>query len=194
MDVKKTLKSLPPTLDETYSRILLSLSAGSADLVAKMLVCITFAWRPLNITELAEAVIFEPGCSEIDEDARFFDPMEIIELCGSLITLTGGNDTLPSVNLSHYSVKEYLLSDRTTTRDLTRFNWRMRDAHNYIVSACITYWSLDFFRVKNSPVKPLDIREQPQFEAQISNGERGLWNSIHCSCLPGIGGHSIYRS
>ncbi|KIJ43576.1 hypothetical protein M422DRAFT_109877, partial [Sphaerobolus stellatus SS14] len=54
-DVKKTLESLPKTLDETYKRILLNVEEGDRIYAARMLAWVIFTSEPLCLDLLAEA-------------------------------------------------------------------------------------------------------------------------------------------
>jgi hypothetical protein len=40
----------------------------------------------MSPTELAEAAIFETGLGYIDAETRLTEPLDILEICGSLIT------------------------------------------------------------------------------------------------------------
>ena len=46
--------------------------------VARLCAWIAFAYHPLELTILAEAIIFEPGSEDVDEDQCFADPKDII--------------------------------------------------------------------------------------------------------------------
>ncbi|EFR02841.1 ankyrin repeat domain-containing protein 29 [Nannizzia gypsea CBS 118893] len=128
----KTLDSLPKTLDGTYERILQSIPENYQDYARRALWWLVEARRPLSSEEVAEAAILDADDdTPFDPEGRFFNPQDdILEILGSLVSVaqrehdvTGmddGNDsrvTATTVNegfvelrLSHFSVKEYLIS------------------------------------------------------------------------------------
>ena len=62
----------------------------------------------------------------------------VLSTCSSLITIVPG-DSSPVVQFSHFSVKEFLLSDRisTSTEDLSRYHIILEDANTLIARACL---------------------------------------------------------
>ncbi|KIJ42493.1 hypothetical protein M422DRAFT_171018 [Sphaerobolus stellatus SS14] len=119
-DVKKALGSLPQTLDETYKRILLAVEEEDRIYVVRLLTWVIFTPTPLCLDFLAEAIIFEPDSSELSPDQRFADPNDILDYCGNLFGISIQSSGRhgwriskePHLTLSHYSVQEYLLSER----------------------------------------------------------------------------------
>jgi len=64
----------------------------------------------------------------------------VLSTCSSLITIVPGDeDSSPIVQFSHFSVKEFLLSDRisTSTEDLSRYHIILEDANTLIARACL---------------------------------------------------------
>lgn len=83
-----------------------------------------FSLRPLTVIETSAAVLDQDDCDElllddlpdsIDED---YTDTEILEICGSLLKIRGPEGDhdagLRTVNLAHFSVKEYLLRNIPT--------------------------------------------------------------------------------
>jgi len=87
--LRKTLQSLPSTLDETYARILRSIDESWSESVARILEWLVFSATPLRLTEVAELVAID-----VDEDPPFDisrrlpEPKDILTMCSSLITMT----------------------------------------------------------------------------------------------------------
>ena len=130
------LASLPKTLDDTYARILDNIDKNYSHCnreILKILQWLTFSARPLRFEELAEIVAIDVHKNpRFDPERRWPEPREIMAICSSLVTLTAidncdyGSQDLsirpiirnsPSkdsmyVRLAHFSVKEYLVSDR----------------------------------------------------------------------------------
>jgi hypothetical protein len=73
--LRSTLASLPETLDETYSRILLAIDPQYQEEARRALLWLSFAKRPLSIKELAEAAVFkESKTPSFDIEERLRDP------------------------------------------------------------------------------------------------------------------------
>jgi hypothetical protein len=133
--LKTALCSLPPTLGETYSRILQQIANEEKAHVRRILEILCVAMRPIRLTEVAE--IYQIGddiqppftCERI-----LFHPEDIIDICQGLLVLVvlPGDEWYTSqprhplkvlvnlhlpreesqiiIQLAHFSVKEYLLS------------------------------------------------------------------------------------
>ena len=100
----------------------------------------------MTLNEVAEAVIIEPDVSEIDEDARLQRTEDLLEIGKSLFiqdSIDDGSQRL--LELSHYSVKEYLLSERA--RDGPAAAFAIHETHAEIANAniCLTYLGLNVF-------------------------------------------------
>ncbi|KAF2460324.1 ankyrin repeat-containing domain protein, partial [Lineolata rhizophorae] len=110
-ELRECLTTLPSTLDETYNRILRSIDDKRLDYALRILKWLAFAARPLDVKEVAEAAAIDPTCSPaFDPDKVLEDPFDVLTICSSLITISGGSEQ--EVALAHYSVKEYLTSSR----------------------------------------------------------------------------------
>ena len=96
---------------------------------------LAFSVRPLSLEEAAEAVIMKPGYSSLCPDDRLFDSRAILTICPSLVILTEEK----KVQLAHYSVKEYLLSDRIKISSASRFSILEIPANSVIAEACLAY-------------------------------------------------------
>lgn len=103
------LQSLPKSLDETYERIIQNMSGHQRRNAVRLLQILTFAVKPLHISEAVDAYAVNPTKTPAFEvENRLPNPLEITKLCGSLVTLVEGQ----YLQLAHSSVKEYLVSDR----------------------------------------------------------------------------------
>jgi ankyrin repeat domain-containing protein 50 len=89
-DVLKTLDELPESLDETYERILLNIDKKDQPEAQRALTWLAFSVRPLNVGELAEAVVIDPqSATPFDPEERLHDPYhDVLEILGSLITIS----------------------------------------------------------------------------------------------------------
>ena len=75
--VRRVLRELPETLDETYERILQEIPRSNRSHTHRLLQCLAVAIRPLFVEELAEvlAVDFSKagGIPKLNEDLRWED-------------------------------------------------------------------------------------------------------------------------
>jgi len=143
--VKGILDELPESLDETYERVLRSINKANRDHALRLLQCITAAVRPLRVEELAEvlAVDFDAtrngGIPNLKPDWRWSDQHQaVLSTCSSLITIVNdGNSQV--VQFSHFSVKEYLTSDRLacSSGDVSRYHILLSPAHTILAQACL---------------------------------------------------------
>ena len=113
--ISRTLKELPPTLDETYGRILLDIDKDSQEYARCLFQCLCVSIRPLQLTELADvlSVLFDNGRESEDRiDWHSEDSQQaLLSTCSSLVTVAN-IDGSPVVQFAHFSVREYLMSDR----------------------------------------------------------------------------------
>lgn len=110
--LKNALASLPDTLDETYTRIISRIPKEHNAYAVRILQFLTFSERPLSIEEMVDAVAVDTDAEpHFNPSDRMPDPQEISHYCSSLVAVvsTESGDVL---QLSHFSVKEYLTSDR----------------------------------------------------------------------------------
>ena len=143
--VRQMLNELPETLDETYERLLREINKAKREHAHRLLQCLTVAVRPLRIAELAEvlAVDFEATSSgespKLNLEWRWEDQKQaVLSTCSSLITVTD-EDGDRIIQFSHFSVKEFLTSDRLAgaSADISRFYIRLGPAHTILTKACL---------------------------------------------------------
>ncbi|KAJ6168864.1 hypothetical protein N7497_001707 [Penicillium chrysogenum] len=143
--VRNALNDLPKTLHDTYIRILRKVESNNSEdveMVQRLLKWLVLGVRNLTLGELAECVSVDIDNPEdsFDFDAVFTDAEDVVELCGSLITLSSDG----YVALAHYTVKEFLVSD--FIRDTMPEFWiGYSDAHAELASVCLTYLTYDDF-------------------------------------------------
>jgi hypothetical protein len=144
-----TLDSLPTTLDETYNRILNKVNKRNRPLVQNILQCVCFFERPISVEEVRH--IYRIGNHRkppFDSEDALFNQKDVIDLCSGLLCLVFVHNwyadrnswspytcDMETVQLAHFSVKEYLLSTRA-------MSWRLDEelSHLYIVKAGIAYY------------------------------------------------------
>ena len=142
------LEKLPKTLDETYERVLKDINEDNMEHARRLLYCIAVAIRPLRVDDLAEILTFdfddvEGGIPKYHADWRWKDQEEaVLSTCSSLITVVAYRDWRGAsrvVQFSHFSVKEFLLSDRlaTSTIDVAQYHILPGLAHTTLAQACL---------------------------------------------------------
>ncbi|KAH9983395.1 hypothetical protein BJV74DRAFT_622140 [Russula compacta] len=117
--VRPILAELPETLDATYGRILSDIPKSNRVHAHRLLQCLTVAVRPLQVEELAEVLAVDfmgiGGTPKLKEDLRWEDQEQaVLTACSSLIAVVKGKNSRV-VQFSHFSVKEFLTSDRLAT-------------------------------------------------------------------------------
>ena len=70
---------------------------------------LSFAFRPLKLTELCETLAFNESDTTVDQSDRLLDAHNLLRWCQGLITYNLGTS---DITLSHSSVRNYLLSDQ----------------------------------------------------------------------------------
>ena len=109
----------------------------------------------LSVADVAEAVVVDPDSCCFDVEDRLPDPFDIVDVLSSLVSCSsrqipmGGSDPrsgryvgaelATEIRLAHYSVKEYLVSDRIRRGLKSCFYISPYEAHHSIAKMCITY-------------------------------------------------------
>ena len=113
--LRDALNELPETLDETNKRILLVIDKKKQEYAHQLLQCVAVAIRPFRVQELAEvlAMRFDTGkLPRYHVDWQQADSREaVLSACSSLVAVVNV-DGSSIVQFSHFSVKEFLTSDR----------------------------------------------------------------------------------
>ena len=160
--VRRILKELPESLDQTYERVLKEIRKANQGHAYRLLQCLVVAVRPLRVEELAEvlAVDFEVGGTPmLNPGWRWSDHQEaVLSACSSLVTIVKDGDSR-IVQFSHFSVKEYLTSDRLadSSRDVSRYHIQLAAAHTILAQACLGVLlrfpdDVDQNKIKNFPL------------------------------------------
>jgi ankyrin repeat domain-containing protein 50 len=143
----RTLDSLPKTLDETYGRILNKINEDNQPIVQHILQCVCFCIRPLSVDEVRHICrIGSRRKPPFETEDALFHQKDVVDLCGGLLCLAVVHDwhadrlwsylyDIETVQLTHFSVKEYLIS-------IHAMSWRLDEelSHLYIIKAGIAYY------------------------------------------------------
>jgi ankyrin repeat protein len=116
--------------------------------VQKVLQWLCFCARPVTLSEMVEvlAVTIKDG-PRFDSDERYAEPRDILTRCSSLVSiskLTPGHPSLwdpdeDQLTLAHFSVKEYLMSERIQISAACRYHVTEKCANILIAQICLAY-------------------------------------------------------
>ena len=143
--VRGILEDLPETLDGTYERILREINKANREHARRLLQCLTVALRPLRVEELAEVLAIDfdapahEGIPQLNPNWRWADHHQaVLSTCSSLIAIVDDGE-FKVVQFSHYSVKEFLTSDRLarSSGDISRYHILLEPAHTILAQACL---------------------------------------------------------
>jgi hypothetical protein len=142
--VRRFLEELPESLDETYERVLREIKKPNRDHARRLLQCLVVAIRPLHVEELAEVLAIDfndaEGIPKFNASWRWEDQERaLLTSCSSLIAIVDTGDSRV-VQFSHFSVKEYLTSERlvTSSQDVSRYHITFETAHTILAQACVS--------------------------------------------------------
>ena len=136
---------MPETLDETYERVLREITKANREHARRLLQCLAVALRPLRVEELAEVLAIDfnapthGGIPQLNAKWRWADHHQaVLSTCSSLIAIVDDGDS-KVVQFSHFSVKEYLTSDRLarSSGDVFRYHIVLEPAHTILAQACL---------------------------------------------------------
>ncbi|KAF2094687.1 HET-domain-containing protein, partial [Rhizodiscina lignyota] len=187
--LRKSLRRLPPTLDETYERILCAIHEDHSTQALRILQWLAFSLRPLSLEEIAEVVAVDPeSVPALDEDEILEDPLDALDICASLVTISSQNNGEPEyesdyesddetetdaseakrvIALAHYSVKEYLTSDRIREGPAKIYSLQESTSHVFIANSCIGYL-LQFQDAESFCTETIETHKLAEYSA-------GLW-------------------
>ncbi|KAF5339948.1 hypothetical protein D9758_016763 [Tetrapyrgos nigripes] len=149
--VRKALKSLPKTLQETYAKILEQVEEELRDDVNTIFQWLLFAYRPLTVGEIQHILA-------VDVEEKTFSAQDLLEnietelhkvVNSSLVVIIQASiekgrlgQEMPhvmTVQLAHPSVKDYLLSEAAMQSVSGYFQMNSALAHEAICQMCIVY-------------------------------------------------------
>lgn len=148
--LQKALTSLPKTLDDTYARILCNIHDDHQGYVLKILQWLVYSIRPMKLVEIAEIIIVDVNENpRFDAERRFPQPRDIIMICSGLVTTatttatatenSSSANTSIGVKLAHFSVKEYLVSNRIQHGPAKKYSIQELYANARIAETCLAY-------------------------------------------------------
>jgi ankyrin repeat protein len=176
--VRLALEELPESLDETYERIVKDIRKSNIAQAYRLLQCLAVAIRPLSVAELAELLAFDftttkGGIPELNPNWRWEDHEQaILSTCSSLITILGSGSS-GVVQFSHFSVKEFLMSDRLamSTNPISRYHIVFEDANTLLTKACLGVLLRDPVDENDAKTDPLALYAASNWVAHARIGD-----------------------
>jgi ankyrin repeat protein len=141
-NLRHALMDFPKSLDETYMRILKEIKSANRKLAYRLFQCLVVAGRPLRVEELAEVLAFDfngGGIPKLNAGWRWEDQqMAVLSACSSLVAVVVDNGSRV-VQFSHFSVKEFLTSDRlaNSMEEVSQFHIPIEPCHVILARACL---------------------------------------------------------
>ncbi|KAF2161722.1 hypothetical protein M409DRAFT_69535 [Zasmidium cellare ATCC 36951] len=179
--VEAALYALPRTLDGTYERMLCDIQDQDRTEAMVLLRWLAYAHSPLSLGELVEATIVDTtakGAVDFDNRGGWTDVLEV--LAGLVVTdegtlLSEARDTESEsmsseplvkraskhtkARLAHFSVKEYLESQRILASTAKEFHLFPAREHDLLSESCLVYLT----HYSDSPAKASTGEDQHTF-------------------------------
>ncbi|KAI1113784.1 ankyrin repeat-containing domain protein [Nemania sp. NC0429] len=138
--INDALEKLPNGLDATYDRLLQSIDETFQAQVIGLLKWLAFSNKPLTLRELADIFILRPENNvAFDVAERIFQPEDCLEYMPGLVITYEHLGYIKCVRLAHFSIKEYLISNRIANGPTRVFWFTEEDAHLHIAYSCLAY-------------------------------------------------------
>ena len=143
--ISQTLDQLPESLDDTYLHVLSQIPQANQKHAHRILQCLALAVRPLRVSDLAVLLAFDfdttpGGIPKYRAVLRLDDQTQaVLSTCSSLVTVIDDNQYGQIVLLSHFSVKEFLISNRLkfSLGVLSQYHICLGSAHTLLTRACL---------------------------------------------------------
>ena len=134
---------MPRDLDGTYERILCSIADEYVEDVQRVLTVLCFSTRPLTVEELIDAHAVDLGESPHLDRGRSYEQDDLVDICLGLneiaVTENENGQETSTARIAHFSVLEYLQSDRILQGNAKRFAIRSAPANTEITQICLVY-------------------------------------------------------
>ena len=152
--IKRALHDLPHGLDKTYDDILQQIITKNTDnlfLVRAVLEWLLEKVEAMSLESLAYAVSIHPDDTTLELDNIVTDPEDLAAMCGSLVVVEVSHG-VPMIRLAHFSVEEYLSSERLANSPLSFFHMNPAAINLKLAITCCQYLSFSgFFALSQIP-------------------------------------------
>ncbi|KAG0131109.1 hypothetical protein HOY82DRAFT_485560, partial [Tuber indicum] len=155
--IKSALQSLPPTLDDTYERILCNIAEEDRELAVQVFRFLVCGDRDFTLSEIREGLAIEIGSKRIDPDNRLNDEEDILDICSGLVDRSEKN----VAGLAHFTVKEYLASPNLAKGKASYYYINETQGNTELAKITYTYLLIqDFSTGPCSSSTEFDLREK----------------------------------
>jgi hypothetical protein len=141
--IRKSLNELPITPDDTYQRMLQGIPKEKFEHASRLFQCMVAAVRPFYVEELAEIFAIDFATNNVPNLVAGWRPENpeetVLSTCSTFITIIDDSDS-KVVQFSHFSVKEFLTSNRLEASDvgnICQYYVPLEPAHAILAQACL---------------------------------------------------------
>ena len=176
------LDNLPRDLPQTFERILSGITkTDDIDICKRIFLWVAAVKRPLTLEELREAIGIEPLQQNWDSSRLINDMKQAIACCGNLIFI---EEEQQAVHFTHYSVKQYLLSEVIGT-SLRPYRIDLERSDAEVGAVCVTYLNFGIFskQVARTTGKGQSISSIPSAVLKETLPHRTLGNKVALALL-----------
>ena len=176
------LDNLPRDLPQTFERILSGVTeTDNIDICKRIFLWVAAVKRPLTLEELREAIGIEPLQQNWDSSRFVNDMKDAIACCGNLIIV---EEEQQAVHFTHYSVKQYLLSEAIGTSPRP-YHIDLERSDAEVGAVCVTYLNFGIFdtQVARTTGKAQSINSIPSMVLKEALPHRTLGNKIALALL-----------
>lgn len=156
---KKGGDPLPRAYEDSLRRIQCQ-PEEHRELARKILICVTFSFRPLSVEEIRHAVAVDRDTEDIDPEYDLDDPDLMISVCAGLVTLDMQNQ---NIRMVHYTMQTFLES---------LDNGFLSSPHTFLASCCLSYLKLSSFATGHHDNADERVRRYRQYPFYIYSAQR----------------------
>ena len=188
--IRRVLKTLPKTLDETYERILCTIPDDYVEDVRRVLQCLICSFHPLDVKEVADIVAIDTAEPYYDPENGYSSARELLSVCSGLVstrtswrrceTNRAKGFNIEELRLAHFSVKEYLVSDRVNLGPALKYKLDEVSCHGTLADLCISYL-LQFeeeLHDRQTVTRTRDLEGQQSWEEQSETETDGHFEDL----------------
>ena len=161
--------------------MLLNVDEESVQDARRILTLLCCAKRPLTVSELIDGTAVELGDNpRLNPNGRLFGEDEIRRVCPGLIEVDARpDDKTSTVRIAHFSVQEYLESERILQHKAATFRVRKLEAHAEIASICLTYLLEPALSRDSMEEYPLALYAAKTWHEHFCDGDKNTHHAEH---------------
>jgi hypothetical protein len=164
-------------MPETYSRMIKSIAENPQDLIAfgRIIRWLLFWGLPLSLCQLGVLATIRPP--EVYTPGEDYSPHDIVEICVSFIKVVDLDGQNESVQVAHFSVTEYFLTQTFPGGTFNPDFISREDGHGVLLASCLTY--LSSFRYDWRHALPVESDWDSDSDSDSDKpGESGVYYNI----------------